>query len=30
MGFDAVLELVMDGPNRQIVLQFLESEFDIP
>jgi hypothetical protein len=30
MGFDAVLELVVDGPNRQIVLQFLERLLDIP
>src|SRR5271163_4650358 len=29
MGFDAVLELVMDGPNRQIVLQFLERLLDL-
>src|SRR5277367_3514162 len=29
MGFDAVLELVVDGPNRQIVLQFLERLLDL-
>src|SRR5277367_6146082 len=29
MGFDAVLELVMDGPNRQIVLQFPERLLDL-
>src|SRR5208283_1934497 len=29
MGFDASLELVMDGADRQIVLQFLERLLDL-
>ena len=29
MGFDAGLELVMDGTNRKIVLQFLERLLDL-
>ena len=29
MGFDARFELVMDGANRKIVLQFLERLLDL-
>ena len=29
VGFDAVLQLMMYGPNRQIVLQFLEGLLDL-